>query len=361
VSDSQNRLKTIANEKDLWGALKAILISDDATRVPKVSFEKYDWAAINIIYSGEKYKGTLTTSSMQGIIEFQNCVFRSAALILTDSPDVRKLSSVYKELFELTFSVKDGSANAEASTKDILSALVRIVNTMESKHKLVALPVFGGLFLTGVGMHYYVSTMSTKFSHEEKMAKEANTAALIDGQSSTTKTAMTILEKNVELLRESLNKSPQAAVVMDQSQRAFDQIVRNSRNVEGICVQGVIINRQQIEEIKESPRRTSVSISFNEEFELQNVDLTSPDGYVVRVKSRTTGLKFYAIVYDGPSSEKIRKTIKNAEWRDKIVKLHITGRRLGEEIFDARVISARAIRAQKMEQARGKTIYSGAV
>lgn len=332
--DLPSKTLAITDENSLWSALELALSSDGDDAPFEVDFSNSNWAKIHLVYRGDRFHASLTPSAMKGIVELQASLYKSAAAILRDDADVRRLTDLQRDDLELTFTLKGGSADAESDGKGFLAKLAEGVSTMSSRHKLIALLVLGGMYFGGQGFKSYIDDKS---SHAEKLKLvELN------------KTIMAHDERAQELLAKSVQQSAEASKVQQQSSAGFDSVVRNAGNATFIEVQGITLEKEHIDEARATTRRSSRGVDIREQFTILSVDATAEGGFVVHVRSSVTGRAFKAALYDSFASDATRRTIQRAEWKKQKVVLHITGRQLGDEIVDARVIQAKPVNAQPL-------------
>jgi hypothetical protein len=240
---------------------------------------------------------------------------------------VRRLTHRERQALELSFTVGDGSAEAEGDGKGFLVELAKGISTMSDRHKLIALLAIAAMYFGSTGIISYLKDEHAHDVQIETMKHE---------------------ERAQEILAKSMKDSFDAGRVAERAKTAFDSILHHSGNASSVTVQGAELGRAQIDEIVSSPRRTSLNIDMRQQFDIMLVDPTSKDGFVVKVRS-ARGEIFNAVIYDSMVSDATRRTVRNAEWSKQKVTLHITAPRLGDEIVDARVISASPVRSKKIE------------
>ena len=331
MTDSRDRPVRITDHESLLDALCLAMAHKGRDAAFTVDFSACTSAKIRLHYEGTQFHASLTPSAMKGIIELQASLHRSVAAILRDDADIRKLTDAQRRATEMTFSVKDGSSETETDGKGILVALERAISTMSDNHKLIALLVLGAM--------YFGTPAITKYLADENLLQDKIET-------------MQHEERGQKLLAESILLSSAAARVHDQALVGYDAVIRNSGDVSSLSVQGAEVTREQIDRIKTSTRRSAKLISFKRSFEIRLVDPTSTDGFTVTVRVPQSGKIFKAIIYDSLASDATRATIKNAEWKKREVFLEITARQIGDDIVDARIISAKPIKPKNLAISR---------
>lgn len=319
-------------EESLWKILEELLSIDGDNTPFEIDFSSADWAKTRIKYYGKPFHQSLTPSTMKGLIELQNSLYRASAAILREEPDARRLTETEKARLELIFKIGKGSTPTEGDGKGILTTLNGAIAKMTSRHLLIGVCVLGLSYFGEKGYESHLGSLK-----DEKAAiKDEKVAAIPDE-------IMKHDERMAELLVRGREQSPAAAAVQVEANRGFQSVIRNSGDASSLEIQKVPISRQQIEESRRKSRRTSSTFEIRQEFELRNVDPRSPDGFTVLIKSKVDGLEFKATLYDSIASDKDKELIREAEWGKKGVILRIIGTKVGNTVTSARIIKASAV------------------
>ena len=325
MSDTRRAIRKIASEADLWAALSAVLEHKGDDQPFRLDFSASDWAAVRIVYNGDRFDSSLTPSAMRGLVQLQSSLYRSAAIILRDKASARHLTAFQRAQLELTFKVGKGSADTEGLGKEFLSNLAGAISTMDSKHKLIAFIVLGITFF-GVApiakeyIEYVDHTEAEEVHHQELKELEQHDEKLLD---------------------RAVKESKQAGAVRDQASEGYGAVIHNAGPVTSMTVQGVKLSRDSLDELQSSTRRTSRDVTFDGNYKITNVNPSSPDGYEIEVQSVKTKEKFKATLVDSLSSESMKRAIRQGEWSKKPVRLEIVARRLGDSIIEARIMRAK--------------------
>ncbi len=318
MSESQSERVIIKTQRDLWAALKRALEHKGRVQPFEVDFSQSEWAKIHITYDGERFHSSLTPSAMTGLIQLQAGLYRSAAVILKGSSDARLLTHLERSSLELSFKISEGSAETEGEGKGFLSTLVEGLETMDSRHKLIAVLVLGLTFFGEKGFEAYLAE---------------------SGKSGAVLSVMKHDEEHEKLLTQALKSKP-AAEVHQEASNAFDSVVRHSGDVESLTVQGTTLEREDLDKLKSTARRVSRNVTYDELFNIVNVDPSAEEGFEIEVQSVETGESFKAVLYDSMASDAMKTAIRKAEWSKKPVRLIIAARLLGDKVVEARITKA---------------------
>lgn len=335
MSDSRTRIVEITDQNSLWDSLEEAL-SASGTQAPfLVDFSRADWAKIRIVYSGPRFHASITPTVMRGILELQASLYRSAAVILRNEPDIRKLPHSDREALELVFTVKGGSADTESEGKGFLSKLAEAASTMESKHKLIGILVLAAMYFGASG---FTSYLHEKGVHEERSELVGLSEHILEHD-----------ERAQALLAKSQRETSEAREIQEQALLGLESVVRNLGDVSSVTIQGTTLSREAIDTLTSTSRRTPRNVTIRDVFEILSVDTTTEGGFSVRLRSVNSGKVFSAALYDSLASDRTRKTIQRAEWNKQNVALEIFAREVGSEIIDARVLRSITLKAQKLD------------
>ena len=333
----------ISSEENLWAALRQALAYKGAGLPFVPDFSSADFARVHFVYEGDKFHSSLTPSAMQGLVQFQASLYRSAAVILKGSTNARHLTNLEKSGLELSFTVGEGSADTEGEGKGFLSNLAGAISTMDSKHKLIAVLVLGLAFFTAGGAKSYLEESG---KHESEFIEAERARALLQHD-----------EEHDRTLLEAFKSSKVAAEVRDQSHDAFDSVIKHSGDVSSLTLQGIPLDRDAIDKLRVSTRRVSKNTTYDEDFRIKSVNPSSPEGFELEIESIASQRVFKATLYDSIASDRMRKTIQQAEWKRIPVKLTVTARILGDEVVEARITRASLPKAQPLSVSQAK-VYS---
>lgn len=327
MSESVREVVSIRSYLDVILALERANAEEGDEAPFDVDFSLADWANVEIKYEGENFHSSLPPSAMHGLIGLQETLHRSVAELLRDAPDIRKLTESEKVSFELTFTVGEGSSSTEGKGKGILETLAKVIASMDSRHKLIALLVLVPSYFASEGVKHYIDEKS-KTENRESLLQLSNSIMGHD-------------ERMLKAVAESVQQSKPAAEIREQSLHGIDSVVRRSGPASSVTLQGTRLNNEQIEEARRNPRQQRRSFQVNQRFKIISVNSQSPNGFSVRIRSEVDGKEYWASLYDSIASDRDRATIRRAEWRKSVILLTVTGNQAGDRVTDARIINAK--------------------
>jgi hypothetical protein len=352
------------SEEAVLKALSGLLSGEVAAEGLEFDLSDTSWAAVEFKFDGEPYHATIPTSTMKGIVEFQAALHRSAALVLRDRAEIRALSSEEVADFELIFTVGEGSSELMAAAADFVKKLGdRALDAAGSKEvKIAALVVFL-LFTTGSGAWMYkdYALESQKIEQSVKQVEaDARTKAEHDvtirqlSADSVERDRLAIERERLlaaereRLLAEASKQVDKVERLRSESEGGYDAVVRNSGKAEYVILQGVRLSKEDISDIKRKTRRKAEKLLLKDEaFRIEGVDPTDPKSFVVRLRRLKNNEIIVAKLDDAVSMDRFKVVIQRGEWNRSPIIATVSGRRIGEEVREAKILKAHTPRAPR--------------
>lgn len=113
------------------------------------------WPSMNFKIDGERYKQTLPTNAMFGLLLLQESYNRVFAIAKYDTTNLQRLTEREKNDLEFVFKISSGSTDNQANTDNWLNSFIEnignVMTNMDSKHKaaviITATLAAGGYFI----------------------------------------------------------------------------------------------------------------------------------------------------------------------------------------------------------------------
>lgn len=329
----------IDSEEAAWSALKKIVRREVDARKVQLDLSDSSWAAAHFNYSGTVFHQTITPSVMRGLIEYQANFYRSLSLLLKDDARVTRLTDAEKESFELVFAVKDGSSDFLAGAADQLQAFGKAVEKMSGRQVLIAVLALLVLYFgSGMVTHYMDMQLDEKKIELER--------ARLDSADSDKKQLYEFLDgvikadPNRSTLNRAIKSSKKAAEISAHSSDAMDEIIRNDGGAESITVGETKISAQNIQTIKRATRSKSEDIVIIGDYLVTAVESDDEHSFTVRLEGVDDDQVILAELVDPLIGSRVQRAIASAEWSHKPIRVHMTARKVGDAIRDAKITRA---------------------
>lgn len=341
----------IDSEQAAWDALEGLLDGTIDGERATLDLTNLKWTQVRVKYEGKPFNQTVTASIMRGLIEYQNDVYRSAALILKEDGRVTRLTDLEKSQLELIFKVESGSSNLISSAKESLDAFGSAVGKMTGKQVLIAVLTFLILFFgtQAVGLYLDHVIKNKQIEAESKgrefdLQEKKDLFEFIDG----------IIKKNgadQSTIDSAFRSSLVASEIGENNRHAIDEIIRNSTGADSVVIQQTTIPSYVINEITRSTRARSEKITLKKLFKVAGVDSENTDAYTVKLDPEDGSHPIIAELEDPLVGSSYQKAISNAEWSHEPVMVHVVARKVGQRIVDAKIVKAYKPRTRKTDTA----------
>jgi hypothetical protein len=343
---------SITSEDDAWRVLSDILNDKVDSDDVELDFGDAKWAKVHLNYRGEIFHQTVTASMMRGLVEYQAAFYRTAALLIKDDARTNRLTDQEKDDLELVFKVEEGSSELNADAAEQLKGVLgKCVDKMSGKQVLTAVLVVALLFFGSPQVANYLNNDIEKTRIETAFKEET---ARIEAETKRQEIASTerrdtlqliqeLMEENkrkTDLLEQAYRESEAARQIGELNREAVEEILRNSSKADEVTIQGITLQQSLIREITRSQRSSSKDLVIKDDFLVVGVVSEDDTSFVVRLERVSTGEIIVATLDDPLISAKHHRAIKQAQWNRTAVKVHMSGRQVGDVYKDAKILRA---------------------
>ena len=199
------------NTVDIDKILSEILVDENLNKddefLYKCVFDKIN-AKLIIKIKGDNYNCSFPASFAQSLVEVQDNFYRAVSIALFGEENLKRLNSSYRDKYQLTFTIKNGSTEVES---DYQQSLINLVTTamsdMSSVEKITLLVILalivGGTYLA----RWY---METKLENNKETEQTKRINQIIDNN-----------EKNVTAILKGI-KDADTAIINKQEYTKTD-------------------------------------------------------------------------------------------------------------------------------------------
>ncbi|WP_157944515.1 hypothetical protein [Mangrovicella endophytica] len=341
----------IDSEDSAWEALDWLIRNRAEARHARLDLSDLSWTRVHLNFKGKPFEQTVTSSIMKGVVEFQNDLYRSLSLILKDDERITRLTDAEKSKSELIFKVDKGSSDLDAQAGDQLGLLQIAVEKMSGRQVLIAVLTLLVLYF---GYHGVDSYFEHKVEEKRVEAEEKGRQFDIQERKDLYDFVQKIIKSNPDrnrIINNAFRASPTAATIGEHNRHGFDEVIRNSAAAEQLTIQGTSLSSGVISEIRRSNRATSEEVVIKDLFRVVGVDSDNPESYTVHLENEDASQTIVAQLDDPLIQSRYQKAIQRSEWSDSLVMVHLTARRVGGMIKDAKITRAYAPRKPRSKRA----------
>lgn len=245
---------SIVVEKKIVGIFQAYL--DDRLTDPLEVLKHFQEDEFTYSIKFEKYKSSINAPAAKVIIDFQEAIYRIAALSLKGSPDIRLLTKEEKQQLEVPFKILESSTIQDA--KELLRILKELLAMIPEKHRATCLIAMLVIVFGYLGWGKYIE-------HQDKVLENQDKAAILH-----------TFESVVAKLDE--QNSRLADIVANYEKTSLLQM---SQIDESLQVQGTQVNSKELRQVKRSKYPQTQKEISNLRGSFIIVDINLKDNYLL--------------------------------------------------------------------------------
>lgn len=127
----------------------------DDVDILKLVTSKLKTTSLEVRVIGQGYQSSFPASFAQSIIEIQNNLYHAVSFALFGEDNLRRFSNQHKKDYELDFIVSQGSTKVKSDYANVLKHLLKIMENMPPKYKVLTLMTVCGLVVGSVNLYHY--------------------------------------------------------------------------------------------------------------------------------------------------------------------------------------------------------------
>lgn len=155
--------------------------------------------------------------------------------------------------------------------------------------------------------------------------------------------------KRTQILADLAKKDDRVERIERLAYDTHTEVVKALATVRESRIEGNELSSDVAEFLTRNARRTSNPARLDGSYRLMKLDWSDPSAFRVKVFNVMTGLQLDAVVQDDSLTGKYKEALKQAEWSRKPVKLRITARAFGDNIYRDAIITHAALESDADE------------
>ncbi len=310
----------ITNEEDAWKALEEALKEEE--HLYPVDFTFDNWPKIDIKLDGSLYQSSLTSQSMEGLIEFQKHINRVYAQICYEGPPTKLKNEDKKEL-EIIYKITEGSTEVSV---DFTQAAVRMAEGLVTKMSGTEMTItILGLAIIGACAYGFKNYITRQ--QQDKIAD-----ALISQNKEET--------KRTELLTKAMSRVPVLKEVQEEADETYNKVLRGVQETDTLTIDGQIYEHEEIKSIVRTPRSKSIEAQLNGNYRVEKIDNSTDGEFNVFVTNKKNELSFNARLEDVflHRKEEYKKLLSTAIIERTNIYLKINAKIIREQVVSATIV-----------------------
>lgn len=325
----------IRNESDAWELFQRA-VENSIELPPDLKIVWDGWPIISIYLPNVPEDATISTSMMSAILELQTSIYRTHALLTTGDGNLRHLTRLEKEKFELRVKVEKGSSDLSINLPDIIAKYGNDVIAKMTGTELVIMIL--GLALIFAGKLAYSEYLKAKTEQRKIASDDDKTTTLLNNFQS----HLDHDTKRFEMLTRAIESRPILRQIEETADVARDKIVKAVADENGGRLQGIFLPSDVANEISSTSRSQSSEAKISGLYRVAKVDTTVADGFKVTLEDVSSGESITASLFNVLISAEHRQVLQNAEWNKRPLRVEMSGRRLRGKMVDAKIVGVSA-------------------
>lgn len=316
----------VGSEAEAVDALQSALLKRFEGADVRMDFK--DWPTLKLVYTGEKFHGTITPDIAQAIVDLQETLNRSYALAINQTSNLRSLSDEDRRLLQVVASVDEGSSLVEVNLGAWAEKLsTELVGKMTGTEIVVV--VLGSALVITAG---FLVKLHVKVRSEEKKLSLENDQRLALSQEET---------RRLQVVTDAMRSNSVVRETNERAEIVRDALLKSAFDAESFSVQdSVTLSGEEARKTYRARRREPLAVQLNGNYSVKSF-AWEDDGQSARVKVRREddGIEYVAEIALSAMRKDQQGRFKDATFEQARVFLTVNATMLDDQITTARIAS----------------------
>jgi hypothetical protein len=286
-----------------------------------------NWPIIEIKLKGKGYDSTITPDVAEALLQVQDALNRSFALIVRNKPNARELSREDRQSIKFKAKVKKSSSLFEINLGDyaqrVSSELVARMSPEQLMITVIGLAVVAG---STIAFRAWLKHQSDN----KKLDAEAKQRIALSEQDT----------QRLEIVTRVLKQQPKLRHAREEFDEARLDMVRSIGDADSIEVNGEELSSAEAYEIGLTTRSRSKDIQLNGHYRIEKIDWQHGEQDVrLSLQSEDGKQEFWASLNQESITPEHKDILKEAEWGRKAIYMSINAGTKRGEVTRARIVS----------------------
>lgn len=268
----------VNSEDDLWQLLALLLARGRGPYIGEKLFHIIGWRPELLYFPDEPLGHTISPSIARAVSGFHNSLSKAYAYIAYGEASARRLRAEDQDVLDLTIMVVAGSNGLEIAEHALDRLAKGVIAKMTGKQLTIGVVLF--LLL------YFSSTVGTHWIDQEYEAKKRERESRERVELSEQET------QRISLIARALEANPGLKPLSNLSEESKDTLVRSVTQVPRARVLGATLTGDEAKVIVSRARERGRGKRLDGQYEVVEIDVENPDGYMGRLRSVATKEEF---------------------------------------------------------------------
>lgn len=292
---------------------------EDFGNITSLKFGK-SLSTLSIKFKGDNYHSSLTTNAMDGLVDLQKAIHRSAAQILYGFDNATRLTEKNKESLLITFKIAEGSSDTTADLGKVFDAITEGIKNMESKDIMRTL-----CFVAFCYLGYQTYSI-----HAEKASQIEIERIKLDHEKEHTKQMELLIQKIPQI---KLNK------VKENIDLGFRQVIQGASDADEITIANNTFDKEAIALLSERAKRKPTNSDLLESaFRINSINTASADLLKFYLSKQDDEVEFQASLESGEFNADEKALLWNAAINRQAINLKVNVAMSGDAIKHGSIV-----------------------
>jgi len=322
----------ISSEDEAYHQLERLL-QQNSTQENDIRVDFDGWPHINIYLKGEQFHQSINTSVMKALVDYQQEIYRTYALMQYNSSSTRRLTQEDRKQLELVVNIKPGSSDLTIDIGAILTEAVKGMGSLMTPLQLtVTIITIALAFGAKSAFNSYLSHIREKQAEQNRSDEEKIKLNALSLANQSGKRFEDIVEK-------AATQVPKINSHLKAAEDATVSLVKGLESAEEAVVQDVSMDGETARILTSNTRRTSKDVTITGDYRISMLENRKNKGqFRVRVHDISNNDEFNAALPDEAIINMDRVLLTKAILSKRPVRLVVEAKELvGGELRSAKI------------------------
>lgn len=266
----------ISSEDEAWVFFERVL-ADDSQAV-SATLKLDGWRPEFLYFPDEEIGHSVSPATAAAVSSFHKSLAQAYALIAYGQPNRNLLRSDDRRKLEIRLVVTNGSNGYEFVDESINEILAEMVSNMTGEQTALVLGFFVLMYFGGTAFKHWIDARQKDRSE----TRESDTRKALSDEET----------RRLELVTEALSQRPDLKQIAQVSEDAKEAAVRPVTMLGRARVLGAEITPEEARKLLARPRQSGTGVRLDGEFEVVEIGIENPEGYVGRLRRIEDDLSF---------------------------------------------------------------------
>lgn len=327
----------LKSEDDAINLLEKLL--DNKINTDHLEIEFDGWPHFHMHVHGDKYHQTITPSIMNGLLDLQNGIYKSYAMLKYDAENAQSLTRQERQDLEIEVKVEDGSSEFDINLTEIGMKLIEsTAGKMSAEQAMILVMAMLILYFGKSGIQLWLE--NRKEIRQAELEAQKNSEERQE-RLETLKILTPLNPKVEQVIAKAQVKDERVKKIVNNAADVNASIVKSVQNAEVAEIQNAVeIPGDVAKEIAITPKSRWEAVRIDDWYRVLEVDSSNAANRKIRVKRIKDHKEFITVLENDSLDQKNLQLIQQAEWKYAKIYLNIEALTLNGRHKEAKILGA---------------------